>query len=127
MLKKFLQCSKRLATECLSMGIKSLRIEYVHDDKNYDCTIEDWKQIYDKCLCAGFIFDEKHHELCGDAFRLMTSLYCHYPKCNNRNITIDVLKSCKECHTTRYCSKRCQKKDWVKRHKQLCYRYKHYE
>ena len=49
-------------------------------------------------------------------------LQCEYnPKCCSYcGQGMDVLKTCSRCKTAKYCSQKCQEKDWPRKHKQHC-------
>lgn len=40
---------------------------------------------------------------------------CQYIKCNKK-----ALKKCSRCKSSRYCSRKCQKKDWNTKHRFIC-------
>ena len=49
---------------------------------------------------------------------------CVYPGCSNqesRDGMIEKYKTCSACRIVFYCSRRCQKRDWKKVHKYICY------
>lgn len=45
---------------------------------------------------------------------------CGNLKCQNTTSEDKPFKTCAKCNTTAYCSRECQKEDWVKRHKLNC-------
>jgi len=48
---------------------------------------------------------------------------CSYTRCSNkesRNGLIEKYKTCSECRFAHYCSRKCQKRDWKKGHKDQC-------
>ena len=45
------------------------------------------------------------------------SKQCNWYKCK---IKSEKLLKCKQCQNARYCSRICQKKDWISRHRLTC-------
>ena len=45
---------------------------------------------------------------------------CAWKNCNHMASRNKKLKRCKQCKKVCYCSIKCQKKDWLYSHKQLC-------
>lgn len=53
---------------------------------------------------------------------VITEACCGWRECKKKEVDEDdAFKSCTECKIERYCSRRCQKKDWNEGdHKRLC-------
>ncbi len=83
--------------------------------------------ICHKLFCHSYLQnhsdDHKSQYLLQIRGQLLNKYYKTCIVCNNYTTKI---KTCADCKAVYYCSKHCQKKDWINGHKQLCNKYGSY-
>ena len=75
--------------------------------------------VWDMMMCHLLLFERHNQRL----FRLEFHRKFRCAACNKQQLNWprDKLKICKGCNMARYCSKKCQKYDWVRnKHRLIC-------
>ena len=85
----------------------------------------DNKQFMCPLVCANDFFDWCYRSVEKIVNRIgeikWMQYICSNGKCRKTRNDC-VLMKCDKCRVARYCSRRCQKYDWIKNHKQLCHK-----
>eukprot|EP01083_Nonionella_stella_P083131 229714_1 len=78
--------------------------------------LHDWIQLFGKIMKERFFKQGRLHLF---EQKLASGAKCKFCGRNNEDVDADKLKLCKQCKTTFYCNRHCQKRDWIS-HRNYC-------